>query len=78
MAERVQQLLPGSRVRVSTFHRFCASLLRQHAEIVGLQPNYSILDTGDQRSILREVMHDLDYRHSRTSPPTRSRGGSLS
>lgn len=68
MGERVQHLLPGSRVRVSTFHRFCASLLRQHAEIVGLKPNYSILDTGDQRSILREVMNDLDYDTSHFGP----------
>ena len=68
MAERVQHLLPGSRVRVSTFHRFCASLLRQHAEIVGLQPNYSILDISDQRGILREVMNDLDYDTSHFGP----------
>ena len=68
MAERVQHLLPGSRVRVSTFHRFCASLLRQHAETVGLQPNYSILDTGDQRGMLREVMHDLDFDTSHFAP----------
>ena len=68
MGERVQHLLPGSRVRVSTFHRFCASLLRQHAEIVGLKPNYSILDTGDQRSILREVMNELDYDTSHFGP----------
>ena len=68
MAERVHHLLPDCRVRVSTFHRFCASLLRQHAEIVGLQPNYSILDTGDQRSILREVMTGLDYDLSHFTP----------
>ena len=68
MAERVQLLLPGSRVRVSTFHRFCASLLRQYSEIVGLQPNYSILDTGDQRVLLREAMHDADIDTSHFGP----------
>ncbi len=68
MAERVQHLLPGSRVRVSTFHKFCASLLRQYAEVVGLQANYSILDTGDQRSLLKEAMHDLDIDTSHFAP----------
>lgn len=68
MAERVHHLLPDCRIRVSTFHRFCASLLRQHAEIVGLQPNYSILDTGDQRAILREVMHELDFDTTHFTP----------
>ena len=68
MAERVQHLLPGSRVRVSTFHKFCASLLRQYAEVVGLQANYSILDTGDQRSLLKEAMNDLDIDTSHFAP----------
>lgn len=68
MAERVQHLLPGSRVRVSTFHRFCASLLRQYSEFVGLQPNYSILDTGDQRTLLKQAMNDADIDTSHFTP----------
>ncbi len=55
-------------MRVSTFHKFCASLLRQYAEVVGLQANYSILDTGDQRSLLKEAMNDLDIDTSHFAP----------
>ncbi|MBX3436484.1 MAG: UvrD-helicase domain-containing protein, partial [Planctomycetaceae bacterium] len=68
MRERVQALLPAANVWVSTFHRFCAKLLRRHASIVGLQSNYSILDTGDQRAALRRVMHDLDLDPVHYSP----------
>jgi len=60
MASRVGALLPGRRVWVSTFHRFCARLLRDRAEGVGLKPNFTILDAADQRQMIRDVMGDLD------------------
>lgn len=60
MEARVQALLPGSRVWVSTFHRLCARLLRRYAPAVGLQPNFTILDQSDQKSLLRGVLSDLD------------------
>src|SRR5580700_4207918 len=44
MGDRVARLLPGTRVWVSTFHRFCARLLRRRAQAVGLKPNFTILD----------------------------------
>ena len=49
MQRRVAELAPGSRVWLSTFHRFGAMLLRRYAEQVGLQPNFTIYDTGDAR-----------------------------
>src|SRR5438105_2299160 len=41
MAARVESLLPGRKVWVSTFHRLCARLLRRDAAAVGLQPNFT-------------------------------------
>lgn len=61
MSERVQTLLPRSFIWVSTFHKFCAKLLRQHASVVGLSPNYTIYDVSDQLTLIRSVMHDLDF-----------------
>jgi DNA helicase-2/ATP-dependent DNA helicase PcrA len=60
MAERVQLLLPGMRIWVSTFHRFCARLLRERGNIVGLDQNYSIFDTGDQQQLIKQVLNDLN------------------
>ena len=68
MAERVEELAPGSRVWVSTFHKFCARLLRQRAGFVGLEPNYSIIDTRDQRRLLSDILSDLDFDASHYSP----------
>jgi len=70
MRQRVEQLAPGAGVWVSTFHRFAAMLLRRHAEVVGLRPNYTILDESDQRKGLKLVMEEvgLDFSHY---PPDR-------
>lgn len=57
---RVKELVPERRIWVSTFHRFCARLLRQWGETVGLQSNFSIFDMTDQRQLLRDVLRDLD------------------
>ena len=58
MQERVEKLLGGLRVRVSTFHRFCARILRRFPEHVGLKNNFTILDHSDQVSIIRQIMKD--------------------
>ena len=49
MKRRVAQLAPGAPVWMSTFHRFCARLLRQYAPLVGLRENYTIYDTADSQ-----------------------------
>ena len=69
MADRVKMLLPGSAVQVSTFHKFCARLLRQRGEMVGLRSNYSIYDTTDQKSLIRRILRDLDIEATSFPPP---------
>lgn len=68
MGERVKQLVPHGSVWVSTFHRFCARLLRRQSDIVGLGANFSIFDTTDQRQLLREVLRDLNIDAVHFSP----------
>jgi DNA helicase-2/ATP-dependent DNA helicase PcrA len=69
MSERVQSLLPGSRIWVSTFHRFCARLLRERGSAVGLQSNFSIFDTSDQQQVIKQVLHDLNLDATHFPPP---------
>lgn len=61
MGSRVQSLIAGQRVQVSTFHRFCARLLRTWPEDVGLKSSFSILDTSDQVQLIRRLMKDSGY-----------------
>ena len=61
MRDRVEQLLPvdlpGRRgLTVATFHGFCARLLRDHAAAAGVSPNYSIYDSGDQRTAMKQAL----------------------
>ncbi len=60
MAERVHTM-HGRRLRdltVSTFHSFGVSILRRHAQVLGYRDNFSIYDTQDQMSLLRETAHE--------------------
>ena len=61
MAARVQSLVSGHRVLVSTFHRFCSRLLRTWPEDVGLRSGFSIFDRTDQIRLVRRIMKDCDY-----------------
>jgi len=60
MQQRVNGLLPNSRIWISTFHRFCASILRRRGRSVGLESNFVIFDKSDQMQVLRHVLNDLD------------------
>ncbi len=59
MRERVGHLI-GPAVEgmpwLGTFHAIAAKMLRRHAELVGLQPNYTIIDTDDQLRLLKQLI----------------------
>jgi DNA helicase-2/ATP-dependent DNA helicase PcrA len=48
---------------VSTFHSFCAELLRLYAAQVGLRPDFALLDTPDGYFLLRRLASRLPLRH---------------
>lgn len=59
MRERVGRLV-GEAVEgmpwLGTFHAIGAKMLRRHAELVGLQSNFTILDTDDQLRLLKQLI----------------------
>lgn len=66
MRSRVQSLVAGQPVWVSTFHRFGARMLREFGEYVGLAPNFTIYDTSDSKQVLKRVLeaekvHTMHY-----------------
>ena len=58
MKERVTQLVGPmvEQVMLGTFHALAARMLRQHAELVGLKSDYTILDTDDQNRLLKQLL----------------------
>ena len=58
MRERVERLLGRSTegMWIGTFHAIGARILRRHAELVGLTPDFTILDTDDQIRLLKQLL----------------------
>ncbi|MEM1194862.1 MAG: UvrD-helicase domain-containing protein [Pseudomonadota bacterium] len=50
---------------LGTFHSICAKMLRRHAELVGLESNYTIIDTDDQLRLLKALISDNDLDEKR-------------
>ncbi|MEM7690580.1 MAG: UvrD-helicase domain-containing protein [Pseudomonadota bacterium] len=50
---------------LGTFHSICAKMLRRHAELVGLESNYTIIDTDDQLRLLKQLISDNDIDEKR-------------
>ena len=71
MRERVAALLggPAEGLWLGTFHALCARMLRRHAALVGLQSNFTILDTDDQIRVLKQVMEAFKIDPKRWAPP---------
>jgi len=43
-------------VWLGTFHSLSARILRRHAELVGLRPDFTILDTDDQARLMKQLL----------------------
>jgi DNA helicase-2/ATP-dependent DNA helicase PcrA len=53
---------------LGTFHSVSAKLLRRHAELVGLQSSFTILDTDDQLRLLKQLVVASDIDEKRWPP----------
>ena len=60
---------------LGTFHSIGARMLRRHAELVGLQSNYTIIDTDDQLRLLKQLIQENDVDEKRW--PARQLAGLL-
>ena len=69
MRERVEYLLGSStaRARMTTFHSFCAEVLRQHGNHIGLRPDFEILSRDEDRvRIIDESIRRIDLPYMPT------------
>ncbi len=62
MRERVDDLVgaDGNSVWVATFHSSCVRILRRHADLLGYSNNFTIYDTDDQKTLMRQILKKLD------------------
>ncbi|MBM4000773.1 MAG: AAA family ATPase [Planctomycetes bacterium] len=68
MSRRIERMAPGRRVWVSTFHRFCARLLREFAPLVGLEANFSIYDADASVDVVKRAIDEADVRAKFVTP----------
>ncbi|MBQ9562907.1 MAG: UvrD-helicase domain-containing protein [Lachnospiraceae bacterium] len=64
MRQRVDQMAgpDAQRIWVSTFHSTCVRILRRFSERLGFESHFTIYDTDDQRSLMKEILklHEID------------------
>ncbi|MCI8854249.1 MAG: DNA helicase PcrA [Lachnospiraceae bacterium] len=62
MRERVNRLVKAGAdsVWVSTFHAACVRILRRYIDRLGFAGNFSIYDTEDQKSVMKEICKRLE------------------
>ena len=70
MRERVDKMLGGdaSGVWISTFHRFCGKILRNHAQAIGYTGSFNVYDEKDTEKVIKDCLHDLNIDPKYESP----------
>lgn len=78
MKERVERILgPGADdIWISTFHSMCVRILRRDIDRIGINRNFSILDTSDQLSVIKGILKERNIDPKKFDP--RSILGSIS
>src|SRR5262245_41840206 len=68
MRQRVEALVPGCRVWISTFHALGARLLRQYADRLSLDKNFTIYDQTDRAKLVKIALEDCGIDNVRYTP----------
>ena len=63
MRERVKSMLKGETGTpvISTFHSLCLRILRREIEHLGYRKDFTIYDTSEQVSLLRNILSDIKF-----------------
>ena len=71
MKDRVSKILKKKAIGLSwlgTFHSICAKLLRKHAQAVGLNYNFTIIDQDDQIRLIKNICKSENVDTKKISP----------
>lgn len=68
MRERLEALVPDNNTFVGTFHALGVRIIRENAPLLGLDRNFSIVDSDDVLSIIKKIIKDNGYDPKLTTP----------
>ena len=61
MKERAYQLNPATQdCLIATFHSMCVRILRRDADHIGYNRNFTIVDPGEQRTLMKRILKSLN------------------
>ncbi|MGT2637359.1 DNA helicase PcrA [Streptococcus ratti] len=61
MRERAMALNPATRdTLIATFHSMCVRILRRDADHIGYNRNFTIVDPGEQRTLMKRIIKNLN------------------
>ncbi|HUT14787.1 MAG TPA: UvrD-helicase domain-containing protein [Anaerolineae bacterium] len=72
MRRRLKELIGQrrlDRLTLGTFHAICARILRREARSAGIAPDFVIYDRGDQLSLIRRALRELNLDDKMYRPP---------
>ncbi|NQD67740.1 DNA helicase PcrA [Bacillus haikouensis] len=60
MKDRINNILGGAseNIWISTFHSMCVRILRRDIDRIGMNRNFTILDSTDQQSVIKSILKD--------------------
>ncbi|MCM3397862.1 DNA helicase PcrA [Oceanobacillus profundus] len=70
MKDRVSRLVgvQGEQMWVSTFHSMCVRILRRDIDRIGYSSSFTILDSSDQLSVIKQVLKNLNMDPKKFDP----------
>ncbi len=62
MRERVDKLIGfgAESIWISTFHSMCVRILRRHIDAIGYDPHFTIYDTDDQKTLVKQICRRMN------------------
>ncbi|HFH9837777.1 TPA: DNA helicase PcrA [Streptococcus suis] len=71
MKERAYALNPATQDSlIATFHSMCVRILRRDADRIGYNRNFTIVDPGEQRTLMKRILKQLDLDPKKWSERT--------
>lgn len=70
MKERINSILGGAadEIWISTFHSMCVRILRRDIDRIGINRNFTILDSTDQLSVIKGILKDKNIDPKKFDP----------
>ena len=69
MRERALSLTPRAQdTLIATFHSMCVRILRRDADHIGYNRNFTIIDPGDQKSLMKRILNEANLDPKKWEP----------